>query len=105
MRLIRMSSPDVGLITSACICLIIAAAAQTFVPHYIGNAVQSAIDDDTASFNFSIIFLSVSAVLTSIFSGLRGSQFIVVVARLQIRLREMLFSRILDQDMVSGIMV
>ncbi len=98
-RLLKMSVPDVWLLIGGTLALLIAAAGQVAVPHFMGTVVDTVIDKDTVAFHNSLIFLGVSAFLTSVFSGMRGGLFSICIARLKIRLRELLFSRILDQDM------
>ena len=82
-RLIKASKPDRLLIASASTCLMIAAVTNTAIPRFTGQIIDSvALEDDRSMYNKTMVYLVVSAIVCSIFTGLRGGQVCVCVCDL-----------------------
>ena len=97
--LLRLSYPDLPLLSVAFLFLVLYAVAAASIPHFTGELVDAvAIDRDESAFRRHSLTLLVAALASGIFAGLRGSVFTVQMARLNSRLRRRLFDTILAQD-------
>ncbi|XP_033748629.1 ATP-binding cassette sub-family B member 9-like [Pecten maximus] len=98
-RLFSYSKPDLGYIAGAFIFLVIAAVGEIFIPYYTGQVVDGiVIDKSKTRFTQAIIYVIVISAGSAIASGLRGGLFSVAMARLNVRIRDLLFSSIIDQE-------
>ena len=107
--LLKLVKPDLCLVFLAFTFLVLAALCQILIPHYTGKAIDSMIDstDSTPTsnitglskdFEWNIISLISASLLCGVFTGLRGSIFTVIGARVNVRIREMLFGSLLKQE-------
>eukprot|EP00934_Nitzschia_sp_Nitz4_P003704 Nitzschia sp. Nitz4//scaffold22_size323478//235391//238471//NITZ4_000566-RA/size323478-augustus-gene-0.243-mRNA-1//-1//CDS//3329543112//3694//frame0 len=110
--LLAICTPDLHLLVVAFIFLILAAAAQVYIPRYTGKILNGLVetfsgDDDDGShksisdvpgFKANVRELIVWSVLSGVFSGIRGSVFSVVGGRVNVRLRRRLMDALLIQD-------
>jgi ABC transporter transmembrane region len=112
--LLQLCAPDSFLILVAFIFLILAAAAQIYIPYFTGailDALERAYsgnddDDDNGhgsisdvpGFTSNVHKLIVVSILGGVFSGIRGSIFTVVGGRVNVRLRLRLMDSLLTQD-------
>ena len=97
--LLRLSYPDLPLLSVAFLFLALYAVAAASIPHFTGELVDAvAIDRDESAFKRHSLTLLVAALASGVFAGLRGSVFTVQMARLNSRLRRRLFDTILAQD-------
>ena len=97
--LLRLSYPDLPLLSVAFLFLVLYAVAAASIPHFTGELVDAvAIDRDESAFKRYSLTLLVAALASGVFAGLRGSVFTVQMARLNSRLRRRLFDTILAQD-------
>lgn len=97
--LLRLSLPDLPLLSAAFLFLVLYAVAAASVPHFTGELVDSvAIDRNPDAFHRYALLLLVAALSSGVFAGLRGSVFTVQMARLNARVRRRLFDAILSQD-------
>lgn len=86
MRLVQMSSSDAPLLVSATVCLVIAAITNTAIPHFTGKAVDyAAIAEHQHKFHRELAFLGGAVVSCAVFTGLRGAQFSLCIARLKVQ--------------------
>ena len=106
--------PDLHLLGLAFLFLLLAAAAQVYIPKFTGNILDAlerafAGDDDDDSnhhesmsdvpgFMSSVRKLIAVSILGGVFSGIRGSVFTVVGGRVNVRLRVRLMDALLVQD-------
>ena len=103
--------PDLNLIALAFLFLLLAKAAQIYIPKFTGSildALTKAFSGDTDNskipilevpgFVSNVIRLVLASVLCGVFSGLRGSIFTVVGGRVNVRLRTRLMDSLLAQD-------
>ena len=98
--MLAMMRPDAHLLALAYASLIIAAAGEATVPLLYGRVIDAiGIQQDPQAFKVNILALMGTAVVTGIFTGLRGSTFIVVGGRFGKRLRARLFASLLEQEM------
>jgi len=104
-------APDAPLIMVAFLFLILAAAAQIYIPKYTGAILDKLAEtfagDDDAShksiadvpgFMSNVRKLIAASILGGVFSGIRGSIFTVVGGRANVRLR----LRLMDALLVQG---
>ena len=97
--LLRLSLPDVPLLSVAFLFLVLYAVAAASVPHFTGNLVDAvAIDRNPAAFRRYSTMLLAAALSAGVFAGIRGSIFTLQMARLSTRIRRRLFDRVLSQD-------
>ncbi|CAH1801209.1 unnamed protein product [Owenia fusiformis] len=98
-RLLSMSKKDWFILLPAFIFLCVAAVSEIFVPFYTGKVIDGiAIEKDKEKFTSAIVTMSLLSVASSIAAGLRGGLFKVAKARLDIRIRNSLFSSLLHQE-------
>ena len=96
----RLMSRDVHLLALAYTSLIIAAAGESAVPYLYGKVIDAiAINPDVDAFRRYMLLLLLTALITGIFTGLRGSTFIVIGGRFCQRLRQNLFEALLEQEL------
>lgn len=109
--LLTLTYPDLSLIALAFLFLLLAAAAQIYIPKFTGSildALTKAFSGDADNskipilevpgFVSNVIRLVVASILCGVFSGLRGSIFTVVGGRVNVRLRTRLMDSLLAQD-------
>lgn len=97
-RIVKLSYPEIGWTSAAFISLTIAALSQAAIPHFIGQAVDS-VGTDPGLFRFAILMLLGSAVVTAVFSALRGSIFTYTSAKLNMRMRASMYESVLSQEL------
>ncbi|KAI2496196.1 hypothetical protein MHU86_18291 [Fragilaria crotonensis] len=109
--LLALTYPDLNLIALAFIFLLLASAAQIYIPTFTGkilDALTKAFSDDSdhskvpilqvPGFVSNVIRLVLASIACGVFSGVRGSIFTVVGGRVNIRLRIRLMDSLLAQD-------
>ena len=96
-RLLLLSRSDLGIVLCGFISLCIAAATGTFIPHYTGVIIDSIVSN-AVDFNFNMIMLLVVCIAQAVFTGGRGFCMSIAIARLKVRLQEMLFRSIVMQE-------
>lgn len=79
-------------------CLVIAAICQAYIPHFIGQALDSVKTGSFDDVQVPLFGLVKAATGYAVFAALRGSSFILLGARTNVRMRERLFSSILSQE-------
>lgn len=109
--LYKLLKPDAHLIFLAFAFLLLAAAAQVYIPKYTGNVLDSLVNAhsndskqrghdiwDIPGFMPNIEKLVVASILAGLFAGIRGSIFTVVGGRVNVRMRLVLMDSLLCQD-------
>ena len=109
--LLAMTYPDANLIAVAFVFLLLAAAAQIYIPKFTGNILDALTKTfsgdqdnskmpiwDVPGFVSNVMGLVIASILCGIFSGMRGSIFTVVGGRVNVRLRLRLMDSLLAQD-------
>ncbi|XP_077995651.1 ABC-type oligopeptide transporter ABCB9-like [Glandiceps talaboti] len=98
-RLLSYSKPDWILIVTAFIALLATSIGEIFLPLYTGKVIDGIVVHQSHSeFTQAIIIMSLISVGTALTAGIRGSIFMVVMARLNIRIRNLLFCAITKQE-------
>ncbi|CAL8347627.1 unnamed protein product [Lota lota] len=98
-RLLRYSSEDIGLLSMAFLFLIISAVCEAFIPFYTGKAIDGiVIHQSMEYFTKPLLTLSALALASSVAIGVRGGVFSLTLARLNLRLRNMLFRSLVRQE-------
>ena len=99
-QLISMSTFDWPLLATAFLALIVAAVGQAFIPKLTGNIINSvAHSQDLKMLENASIELIVAAIITALFTAIRGSVFTLAMARLNMRVRMELFASLLQQEL------
>jgi ABC-type multidrug transport system fused ATPase/permease subunit len=97
-ELAHLAKPDSTLLATAFACGMLAAVGQALIPYYTGKGVDAASSiADVSEFHTIIRNLLLTAAGTAIVAAARGGLFTLICARLNKRLRERLFSHLLDQ--------
>ncbi|KAK6313371.1 hypothetical protein J4Q44_G00167180 [Coregonus suidteri] len=99
-RLLSYCSKYTGLLSVALIFLLISAVCEAFIPYYTGQAIDGiVIHKSMEYFTKPLITLTVLALVSSIAIGVRGGLFNLTFARLNLRLRNLLFRSLMRQEM------
>uniref|UniRef100_A0A673W4D4 ABC-type oligopeptide transporter ABCB9 n=1 Tax=Salmo trutta TaxID=8032 RepID=A0A673W4D4_SALTR len=98
-RLLSYCSKDAGLLSVAVLFLLISAVCEAFIPYYIGQAIDGVVIHKSMEyFTKPLITLTVLALASSIAFGVRGGLFSLTFARLNLRLRNLLFRSLMRQE-------
>ncbi|KAI5136536.1 Antigen Peptide Transporter 2 [Manis pentadactyla] len=92
--------PDLPFLSAAFFFLIVAVLGETFIPYYSGRVIDILGGDfDPDAFSSAIFFMCLFSVGSSLSAGCRGSCFLITMSRINLRIRERLFSSLLRQDL------
>ncbi|KAJ8263594.1 hypothetical protein COCON_G00160510 [Conger conger] len=98
-RLLSYCRQDAGLLAIAFIFLLLSAISEAFIPYYTGQAIDGiVIQKSMEAFTKPMVILTALALLSSIAIGLRGGVFSITFARLNVRLRNLLFRSLMRQE-------
>uniref|UniRef100_A0A673LNM0 ABC-type oligopeptide transporter ABCB9 n=1 Tax=Sinocyclocheilus rhinocerous TaxID=307959 RepID=A0A673LNM0_9TELE len=98
-RLLSYCKKDSGLLAIALFFLLLSAVCEAFIPYYMGRAIDGiVIQKSMDHFAKPLITLTILALVSSIATGFRGGVFSVTFARLNIRLRNLLFRSLMHQE-------
>ncbi|XP_048848960.1 ATP-binding cassette sub-family B member 9 [Brienomyrus brachyistius] len=90
---------DAGLLGAALFFLLVSAVCEAFIPYYTGQAIDGiVIYKSLQYFAQPMIALTMLALVSSLAIGIRGGVFSLIFARLNIRLRNLLFRSLMRQD-------
>lgn len=99
-RLLKLSSPDLPFLLVAFFFLAMAVLGETLIPHYSGRVIDILGGDfDPDAFASAIFFMCLFSVGSSLSAGCRGGSFLFTMSRINLRIREQLFSSLLRQDL------
>lgn len=97
--LLSLVRDDTHLIALAFVFLLGAAVGQVMIPHYTGQAIDAIVSDEgKPAFQRAMLMLVMCAAICGVCTGLRGGIFTVVGARVNRRIRYMLFQSLLQQE-------
>lgn len=87
LRIVSLSTPDVGLLTAGFISLVLAALSSALIPRFTGAVVDKVVHNsgDKQGFHDEILWLLFSGLGSGVFGGLRGGILLVALARLKVR--------------------
>uniref|UniRef100_A0A8C9S3J2 ABC-type oligopeptide transporter ABCB9 n=1 Tax=Scleropages formosus TaxID=113540 RepID=A0A8C9S3J2_SCLFO len=100
-RLLSYCKKDGGLLSVAFLFLLLSAVCEceAFIPYYTGLAIDGiVIHKSMQYFNKPLITLTVLALVSSVAIGVRGGVFSLTFARLNVRLRNLLFRSLMRQE-------
>ncbi|XP_071093538.1 ABC-type oligopeptide transporter ABCB9-like [Haliotis cracherodii] len=98
-RLFSYMRPDWLLLCTGFTFLILAAVANVFIPYYTGLVIDGiAIEKSREKFTNAIIIMALISVGSAIATGVRGGCLFLALQRLNIRIRNILFSSIMTQE-------
>lgn len=99
-RLLKLSRPDLPFLAAAFLFLVIAVWGETLIPYYSGRVIDILGGDfDPDAFASAIFFMCLFSFGSSLSAGLRGGSFTFIMSRINLRIREQLFSSLLRQDL------
>ncbi|XP_007483708.2 antigen peptide transporter 2-like isoform X2 [Monodelphis domestica] len=99
-RLLRLSWPDLPFLAAAFFFLTTAVIGEMFIPHYTGRVIDILGQDfDPDAFVTAIFFMCLFSLGSSLSAGFRGGFFMLVLSRINLRIRRLLFSSLLHQDL------
>uniref|UniRef100_K9INA0 Antigen peptide transporter 2 n=1 Tax=Desmodus rotundus TaxID=9430 RepID=K9INA0_DESRO len=99
-RLLRLSRPDLPFLAAAFFFLVVAVLGDTLIPYYSGRVIDILGGDfDPEAFSSTILFIFLLSIGSSLSAGCRGGCFIFTMSRINLRIREQLFSSLLRQDL------
>ena len=98
-RLLQLCKPDWPYILSGFIFLLAASVTEIFIPYFEGHVINDIILA-TSDFQIrsAIVVLALITFGTSVCTGIRGGLFMIAVARMNIRVRNLLFQSVVKQD-------
>lgn len=97
--LLSLTRDDWHLISSAFAFLLGAAIGQVLIPHYTGKAIDAIVSEEgAAAFQHAMVMLVLCAAVCGACTGLRGAIFTIVGARVNRRIRDMLFQSLIRQE-------
>ncbi|KAM9006554.1 antigen peptide transporter 2 isoform X2 [Sarcophilus harrisii] len=99
-RLLRLSWPDFPFLVAAFFFLAAAVIGEMFIPHYTGRVIDILGQDfDPDAFATAIFFMCLFSLGSSFSAGCRGGLFTLIFSRINLRIRRLLFSSLLRQDL------
>ncbi|KAM5263521.1 antigen peptide transporter 2 isoform 2-T2 [Ctenodactylus gundi] len=99
-RLLKLSTPDLPFLVAAFFFLVVAVLGETVIPHYSGRVIDILGGDfDPEAFASAIFFMCLFSFGSSLAAGCRGGFFMITMSRINLRIREQLFSSLLRQDL------
>ncbi|XP_045397744.1 antigen peptide transporter 2 [Lemur catta] len=99
-RLLQLSRPDVPFLSAAFFFLILAVLGETLIPHYSGRVIDILGGDfDPDAFGSAIFVMCLLSIGSSLSAGCRGGSFLYTMSRINLRVREQVFSSLLRQDL------
>ncbi|XP_038200004.1 antigen peptide transporter 2 [Arvicola amphibius] len=99
-RLLKLSRPDLPFLIAALFFLVVAVLGETLIPHYSGRVIDILGGDfDPNTFASAIFFMCLFSAGSSLSAGCRGGFFLFTMSRINLRIRELLFSSLLRQDL------
>nr|XP_002714655.1 antigen peptide transporter 2 isoform X1 [Oryctolagus cuniculus]XP_008260981.1 antigen peptide transporter 2 isoform X1 [Oryctolagus cuniculus]XP_008260983.1 antigen peptide transporter 2 isoform X1 [Oryctolagus cuniculus]XP_051710826.1 antigen peptide transporter 2 isoform X1 [Oryctolagus cuniculus] len=99
-RLLKLSRPDLPFLAAASVFLVFAVLGETVIPHYSGRVIDILGSDfEPEAFVSAIFFMCLFSVGSSLSAGCRGGFFTLIMSRINVRVREQLFSSLLRQDL------
>jgi ABC-type multidrug transport system fused ATPase/permease subunit len=96
-RLLSLSRSDFVVVGCGFLSLCVAAATGTFIPHFTGVIVDCIVAN-SPDFNSNMLMLLFVCFAQAVFTGGRGFCMSIAIARLKVRLQEMLFRTIVMQE-------
>ncbi|XP_049745721.1 antigen peptide transporter 2 [Elephas maximus indicus] len=99
-RLLKLSRPDLPFLAAAFFFLVMAVWGETLIPYYSGRVIDILGGDfDPEAFTSAIFFMCLFSFGSSLSAGCRGGSFLFTMSRINLRIRELLFSSLLRQDL------
>ncbi|KAJ3603555.1 hypothetical protein NHX12_028300 [Muraenolepis orangiensis] len=98
-RLLTYCFEDKGLLSVAFLFLVVSAVCEAFIPYYTGKAIDGIVVHQSMEFfTKPLLTLSALAIASSFAVGMRGGVFSLTFARLNLRLRNLLFRSLVRQE-------
>uniref|UniRef100_A0A8C6VK08 Antigen peptide transporter 2 n=2 Tax=Elapinae TaxID=42168 RepID=A0A8C6VK08_NAJNA len=99
-KMLRLFGPDKLYLSGAFLFLILAVIGEMFLPHYTGRLIDIlGTKYDAEAFSTAIFLLCLMSLGSSAFASCRGSLFLFTISRMIIRIRNLLFSSLVRQDL------
>ncbi|XP_042311485.1 antigen peptide transporter 2 [Sceloporus undulatus] len=99
-KLVKLFRPDTPYIAGAFFFLTMAVVGETFIPYYTGRLIDIlGTKYDSDAFSWAILLVCLVSLGSSLSAGCRGGLFTLTISRMVIRMRSLLFSSLLRQDL------
>ncbi|XP_077186134.1 uncharacterized protein LOC143833794 [Paroedura picta] len=99
-RLLRLFRPDGPYLGGAFVCLAMAVIGETFIPYYTGRVIDILGQKyNSEAFSDAIFLVCLVSLGSSLFAGCRGGLFMLTLSRMNVRIRGLLFSSLVRQDL------
>ncbi|XP_026544083.1 antigen peptide transporter 2 [Notechis scutatus] len=99
-KMLQLFGPDKLYLSGAFLFLILAVIGEMFLPHYTGLLIDIlGTKYDAEAFSTIIFLLCLVSFGSSAFASCRGSLFLFTISRMVIRIRNLLFSSLVRQDL------
>nr|XP_056723026.1 LOW QUALITY PROTEIN: uncharacterized protein LOC130493334 [Euleptes europaea] len=99
-KLLKLFRPDALCLGGAFLFLTMAVIAETFIPYYTGQVIDILGKKyDSDAFSGAIFLVCLASLGSSSFAGCRGGLFMFAMSRMNIRVRGLLFSSLVRQDL------
>ncbi|XP_060093719.1 antigen peptide transporter 2 [Heteronotia binoei] len=99
-KLLRLFTPDAPYLGGAFVFLTIAVIAETFIPYYTGRVIDILGKKyNSDAFSDAIFLVCLVSLGSALFSGCRGGLFTFSMSRMNLRVRGLLFSSLVRQDL------
>jgi hypothetical protein len=88
LRILSLSTPDVGLLSTGFVALVLAALSSALIPRFTGAVVDKVVHSggDKRGFHEEITWLLLAGLGSGVFGGLRGGILLVALARMKVML-------------------
>nr|XP_020634429.1 antigen peptide transporter 2 [Pogona vitticeps] len=99
-KVVKLFRSDAPYIAGAFLFLTLAVVGETLIPYYMGRLIDLLNTKyDSDAFFWAIFFVAVFSLGSSLSAGCRGGLFMLTISRMIIRMRGLLFSSLVRQDM------
>ncbi|TSR04308.1 ATP-binding cassette sub-family B member 9 [Bagarius yarrelli] len=98
-RLLSYCRKDAGLLSLAFFFLLLSAVCEAFIPYFTGKAINGIVIHKSMEYFIKpMTILTVLALVSSLAIGVRGGLFSLTFARLNVRLRNLVFRSLMQQE-------
>uniref|UniRef100_A0ABM5FDE3 Antigen peptide transporter 2 n=1 Tax=Pogona vitticeps TaxID=103695 RepID=A0ABM5FDE3_9SAUR len=99
-KVVKLFRSDAPYIAGAFLFLTLAVVGETLIPYYMGRLIDLLNTKyNSDAFFWAIFFVAVFSLGSSLSAGCRGGLFMLTISRMIIRMRGLLFSSLVQQDM------
>uniref|UniRef100_A0A8C0GLH4 ABC transmembrane type-1 domain-containing protein n=2 Tax=Chelonoidis abingdonii TaxID=106734 RepID=A0A8C0GLH4_CHEAB len=98
-RLVELSRPDLPFLSGAFIVLTLGVIGEMFIPYYTGRVIDILGSSYGPAFTTAIVLMGLTSFGSSLAASCREGLFMFTLSRLNIRIRQLLFSSLVRQEL------